>query len=322
MVDGKYKSALGPSIERFVAFKEALSGKVGKTRRWYMASFDAYCAEHGHRSCTKEAVEGWGDRIDQSQKSEVRQWIGNIRELARFLQVNGDPDAYILADGYRQISVKPKPCLLSQGEIDAFFEAAWSFKTRKGPWQWQAPAFFGLMHSCGLRTCEVRALTTNDVDIANQSIDILGSKGNRSRRIYVTDDVAAVLEECKWATDRMLPAADRPFFVSKNGTPVDASSSGEKFRAIRTQAGLPLTKGGKRVRAYDFRHHFAYANIERWAREGVDVNAMLPVLARYMGHSSVETTLYYVHTSPDFMAEYASAVRMTESVLPEVGFDD
>lgn len=49
---------------------------------------------------------------------------------------------------------------------------------------------------------------------------------------------------------------------------------------------------------------------------------MLPYLARYMGHSSVDATLYYVHTSPDFMAGYADAVRATEALLPEVGWDD
>lgn len=72
---------------------------------------------------------------------------------------------------------------------------------------------------------------------------------------------------------------------------------------------------------YCFRHHFAYANIERWAREGLDVDAMLPYLAKYMGHAHIGSTYYYVHTSPDFMSRFSEIAESTESVLPEVGFD-
>ncbi|GLP82997.1 hypothetical protein TUM20984_44170 [Mycobacterium antarcticum] len=77
---------------------------------------------------------------------------------------------------------------------------------------------------------------------------------------------------------------------------------------------------GQQPRPYDFRHHFAYANIERWMNAGDDVTAMLPYLSRYMGHSTFESTYYYVHTSPDFMAAYADITAGRQSLLPPVGF--
>ena len=49
--------------------------------------------------------------------------------------------------------------------------------------------------------------------------------------------------------------------------------------------------------------------------------AMLPYLARYMGHSSFDSTLYYVHTSPDFMGSFSAQTTALDSLLPEVGFD-
>ena len=69
---------------------------------------------------------------------------------------------------------------------------------------------------------------------------------------------------------------------------------------------------------YDFRHHFACANIARWAKERKDVISMLPYLMRYMGHSSLEKTYYYVHLIPDYFADYAAATENLESLLPEV----
>ena len=69
------------------------------------------------------------------------------------------------------------------------------------------------------------------------------------------------------------------------------------------------------------RHYFAYANVERWMAQGRDVTAMLPYLARYMGHATVESAYYYIHTSPDFMDAYASITDTSQSLLPEVGFE-
>ena len=93
------------------------------------------------------------------------------------------------------------------------------------------------------------------------------------------------------------------------------------FHRTWDQAALVRRPDGPAPRPYDLRHHFAYANIERWAAHGRDVAAMLPYLAAYMGHATFESTYYYVHTSPDFMAAYAGLVSSSPSVLPEVGFE-
>ena len=69
------------------------------------------------------------------------------------------------------------------------------------------------------------------------------------------------------------------------------------------------------------RHDFAYANIERWMAGGINVVAMLPYLSAYMGHATVESTYYYIHTSPGFMNAYAHITRGSSSVLPEAGFE-
>ena len=93
------------------------------------------------------------------------------------------------------------------------------------------------------------------------------------------------------------------------------------FGRIWDRAGLARPVDGRQPRPYDFRHHFAYSNIERWMNNGTDVTAMLPYLSRYMGHATFESTYYYVHTSPDFMDAYAELTCRSGSVLPEVGFE-
>ncbi|MGB4439105.1 MAG: hypothetical protein WBJ13_07765 [Sedimentibacter sp.] len=65
-------------------------------------------------------------------------------------------------------------------------------------------------------------------------------------------------------------------------------------------------------------HHYAFSNINRWTEEGQNVHTMLPYLMRYMGHSSFDSTLYYIHLSPDFYHVYTSMSSSLEECIPEV----
>lgn len=313
-----YTSALAPDIRAFVAFKASV-GVTGNSMRWHLYDFDRWCAKRGFSSLTKDAVEGYVlDRLSKTDPGQTT-WASYLREFGRWMRANGKPEAYVLSNEFRTTTARKVPYLLSGEEIDAFFGAA-ARLDMGSPMRWEARCLFGLMHSCGLRTCEARRLRVDDVDVDGMHIDVMWSKGRRSRRLAITDEVASMLEHCGSMTDAAV-GADRPsFFATRTGNPVGAAAVGAAFRRIWLDAGLPDSKGGKRARPYDLRHHFAYANIERWQREGRDVMAMLPYLARYMGHSSYESTYYYVHTSPDFLAGYSDIVSPREALLPEVGF--
>src|SRR6476619_8340794 len=186
------------------------------------------------------------------------------------------------------------------------------------PWRWQAVAFFTLMHSCGLRTGETRALQTGQVDLDAGNIDIVWSKGHRSRRLPLTAPVIEILNACD-RTSRAQFASRQAFFVSATGNQVAAAAVGKIFGRIWDQAALPRPVAGQQPRPYDFRHHFAYANIHRWMKQGNDVAAMLPYLSRYMRHATLDSPYSYVHTSPDFMAAYADITADRQSLLPPVG---
>jgi hypothetical protein len=40
-----------------------------------------------------------------------------------------------------------------------------------------------------------------------------------------------------------------------------------------------------------------------------------------MGHASIESSYYYIHTSPEFMHTYADITAASQSLLPQVGFE-
>jgi integrase len=178
------------------------------------------------------------------------------------------------------------------------------------------------MHCCGLRSGEARLLRPEHTHLRDRTLDVLSAKGNRSRRLPLTVEVTGILAGCDRVTRARFGPSRGTFFVSSTGNEVTVAAVAQIFQRIWDHAGLPRPAGGQRPRPYDFRHHFAYANVERWMAQGKDVMAMLPYLARYMGHASIESTFYYIHTSPEFLHAYADLTAVSQSLLPEVGFDE
>ena len=312
-----FVSAFAPQLEAYLAFKQAM-GCYGTSRIWYLRRFDTYCCQHDLTVFDRDTVEGWV--LEQLGRSgRCRSWMSYIRDFGRWLQAHQNTSAYVLSDRWKAGVVPAHPYLLGAEEIDRFFTAAAHLDTQS-PWRWQAVAFFTLMHSCGIRTGEARTLRAEEVDLDGRHLDIIGAKGNRSRRLPVTEQVADVLAACDRASRRGFTSRET-FFVSTTGNPVTAATVGVVFNRIWDQAGLPRPAHRTRPSPYAFRHHFAYANIERWMAHGQDVAALLPYLTRYMGHAGFESTYYYVHTSPDFMRGYAAIAAAGPSPLPEVGFE-
>lgn len=315
----RFTSVFAPELERFLAFKKSM-GIQCTSRLWYLKNFDRYCTDRGLEDFDRSTVEGWVTSRQVSQPNSCRSWMSYIRDFGRWERIHGNENAYVLSDQWKARFLRPQPYLLTQAEISRFFATAARLETRT-PWKWQGLAFFALMHSCGLRNCEVRRLQRNDVNLTERFIEVNWSKGNRSRRLPLTEQITGILAACDQALQRAAGNERTSFFVTATGEPVTAGMIGFIFNKIWNQAGLPRIPEGKQPNPYSFRHHFAYANIERWMAEGVDVNAMLPYLARYMGHASLESTYYYIHTSPDFMSGYADIVRESQEILPEVGFE-
>jgi integrase len=210
-----FTSAFAAQLDAYLEFKQSM-GFYGASRIWYLQQFDAWCAGQGRTVFDQATVEEWvAARLESSGR--YRSWMSYIRDFGRWLQATGHRGAYVLSDRWKAAFVPPRPYLLTRREIDGFFTAA-ALDT-SSPWRWQAAAFFTLMHSCGLRTGETRALKTAHVNRDYEDIDIVWSKGNRGRRLPVTPQVADVLARCDKESRARFPGRAN-FFVSGTGNQV------------------------------------------------------------------------------------------------------
>ena len=64
------------------------------------------------------------------------------------------------------------------------------------------------------------------------------------------------------------------------------------------------------------RHTFAVKRLVAWYREGLDVQAMLPVLATYLGHVGYRETAYYLLANPELLELAQGRAAALRSLVP------
>jgi integrase len=313
-----YISNLGPKIENFIKFKNSL-GIEYKTSSFYLKQLDIYNMNHGNKnSLTKKIIEGWALEHDAKSITCNRSWIPPIREFGRYLQSIGDDNAYILDHRFKIQHYHAEVYLMADKEIQLFFKECdkfvLKFTTPGRPYV--LPALYRLLYCCGARCGEARKLKCENVSLKKGYLDILQSKGNRDRRLYLSEELINYLSEYDKAIKDIFHERIY-FFPSPQGDMCSSQSLSVNFKNIWKSAGLNYD-GNPKVRAFDFRHHFACSNIMRWSKDGKDIHAKLPYLMRYMGHTTIESTYYYIHLIPDFFPQYSKLVASTEDLIPEV----
>jgi len=311
-------SKLAPKISDFIKFKNSL-GIQYTSSKYYLHQLDKYNLDHGNYDVLrKDIVEGWAKLHSSKTISRDRSWISPIRELGRYLHSIGCQDNYILDDRFTIQRYHAEVYLMSDNEIQAFFRECDSYvlKMNIPGRKYVYPALFRFMFCCGVRCSEARNLKCKDVHLDKGFVDILQSKALRDRRLFLSQELIDYLNQYDRAINECFPSREY-FLPSVHGGVISPCSLSANFRNIWLSAGLKRNGKVKPI-AYGFRHHFACANIMRWSIEGKDIHAMLPYLMRYMGHSSLESTYYYIHLIPDYFPQYSALTSSTECLIPEV----
>src|SRR5262249_31669401 len=123
----------------------------------------------------------------------------------------------------------------------------------------------------------------------------------KDRLVPVHPTTLEVLRPYVHARDRVYPrSTSRAFFLSLRNGRWTAMGIRCAFRQACAKAGLD--DGAHRpFRPHDLRHRFAVTRLPIWYREGVNVQAPLPLLATYLGHARYTDTAYYITGTPELL---------------------
>ena len=315
--------ALGNLINEFIEYKTK-NGYAYATAGYHLQKYLVFSAKHSPSESipSRETIQAFLNEYGDTP-GNLYNIAAVLRELSRYLIGIGYPSAYIIPPGKISLPAPVRPYLFTYGEIEAFFATCDRLPYNCHVYKRHIvlPAMYRLHYCCGLRCKETRTLKIRNVHLDSNYIDILQSKGPKSRRVFISQELSDYLRAYDTKINQVFP--DRAyFFPARNDAPYGAGAFQKNFLKIWYTAFPEKEHDGVSVRAYDFRHHLAYANMNRWLKEGKDINANLPYLMKYMGHQDIENTLYYFHLVPDIYGEVMKKASLFEGLLPEVTRDE
>jgi integrase/recombinase XerD len=134
-------------------------------------------------------------------------------------------------------------------------------------------------YGAGLRVSEACRLCIKDVDSKRQVLHVRCAKGNKDRQVTLGPSLLYALRAC-WKARR--PSGPYLFEGNKAGIPLNVCAFQKALTAAARKAGV-----GKRVSPHVLRHSYATHMMEA----GADLRS----LQLQLGHSSISSTIRYVH---------------------------
>jgi integrase/recombinase XerD len=302
-------SALRDAAEDYLLMRRALGCKL-EIQGLLLGGFVSCLEEVDAMTVTIENAVAWATLPAGADPSYWAGRLSVVRQFARHLQTLDPacevPPAQLLP--YR--SRRAIPYLYEPQEITALIDAAGQLQPPLLAADYQT--LIGLMSVTGLRLGETIRLDRVDVDHRHQLLRILDSKFGKSREVVLHDSTMRALDDYRRLRDERFPQQRcEAFLVSLRGTRLRKNCIHHMFTRLVQAAGLKPRSPGCRPRLHDLRHGFAVRTLLEWYRDGLDVQARLPLLSTYMGHVNPASTYWYLTAAPELLALVADRLDPT-----------
>lgn len=216
------------------------------------------------------------------------------------------------------------PYIFTDIEINNIFKALDSLRLRirqKRSILFCVPAIIRLLYSTALRINEALSLKNKDVDFKNHTILLTKTKNNHQRYAPINHSMEVVLKQYISYRDRItipnISAPDNYFFVSPLGKPCHKDEVALWFQQALRLAGIPYKGQYEGPRVHDIRYTSCSHSLIKMIKSGKDIYCCLPILSKFMGHTSVTSTERYLRLTQNM---YPDIIKMDRSVTDDINF--
>jgi integrase/recombinase XerD len=247
------------------------------------------------------------DRLSEQQVRDYFLHLKNDRQFAsaslgiaysgiKFFYSHTTPRDWPTLQRLRVRREKKLPDVLSVDELRQLIAAVRTLHNK---------TYFWTVYSLGLRLGEGLHLQVRDIDSARMMVHVHRGKGAKDRYVPLPSRTLAMLREY-WVTHRhplwLFPATGRDHRQAALADgPMDKSSvQGAMRRVVRE------LKFHKAISIHSLRHSYATHLLEA----GVN----LRLIQQYLGHSSLQTTMVYLHLTT--VSQEQAIVRIEELMGP------
>ena len=299
------KKSMLSKVQAYLAHRRALGFQL-KSEGLRLLDFARYVDALGHRGpLTNRLAVQWAclpksaDRLWWARRLEI------VRTFAKHLLLAEPqtqvPPRHWLGPAHRRRS----PHLYTSAQIQQLLRRAGQLKGQLQPHTWQT--LISLLACSGLRISEAMQLQTSEVDWKQSLLIIRASKFGKTRLVPLHPSALAPLRAYARRRQERFPLAHH-FFVSEAGNRLAHSTVGQTFTQLR--AGIPFSRRPPRL--HDLRHTMASQVLQRWQSSRKGATNRILILSRYLGHSHVEDTYWYLTALPQLLANAAQRFALDE----------
>ncbi len=287
-------------VQAYLARRRALGYQLHREGRQLM-NFAHYADRSGHRGpLTGKLALRWASLPRQAEPAYRARRLDIVRVFARHQVVlepaTQIPARHVLGPAFR----RKTPHLFTTQQLHQLLRRAGRLSGQLRPLTWQT--LIGLLACTGLRISEALALAVQDVDLKQGVLTVRLSKCQHSRQVPLHQSALPPLRRYARRRQRGFPQAQH-FFVSDRGQPLSYSAVSWTFPSL-TRDMIP-TNGRRHVRPHDLRHTFACRVLLGWQRSRRGASGRVMILARYLGHTHLRDTYWYLTAVPQLLKQAA-----------------
>jgi integrase len=313
-----YESVFSPYIEGLILQKKSC-GFIYDYESYIFKKFDEFCVASGHADAliTRELAMEWAVQRETEGINYRNQRVSFLRQLSLYMNSVGI-ESYIPRQ--HPSAAVTVPHIPDTEELRELFEVIDSHLPDLNYWHGFSAGYrvlFRMYYFCGLRLSEGCFLKKHDVDLDKGILTVRESKGKKDRLVYMADDLTALCRVYDKNISCIYPNRTWFFPGRKDNKPLSKTGIDKKFKQFWEMTSYS-GKCGKRPTVHALRHAFVVDRMNRWMLDGVLLEAMMPYLSRYLGHSGIKDTMYYYHQVSAAFQIVRQKDYLSGRIIPEV----
>jgi len=296
-----FTSIIGERLVSYIDLQRAL-GFQFERQVSVLRAFDSYLEKRGNpQPLTQELVVDFASADPSGSPDKQARRYNVIRRFCEYLATD-EPQTPSLDPKLFPRTNSPHPIrIITDEELSRLLCEARRISQRHQMRGVTLEAMIGLAASTGLRIGEVVRLDRSDVDLKTGILSIRCTKFYKDRYVPTHPSTLSVLQSYAAVRDATYPECGDPaFFVTTLKTRFCCITLRQSFQEAAKRAKLRGATG-KGISFHSLRHRFAVKRLVSWYSAGVDVQAMLPALATYMGHVHYSYTAHYLTATPELL---------------------
>jgi site-specific recombinase XerD len=291
---------LATAMQDYLAVRRALGHKLKGAER-LLGQFLDYYGQSGASRLTIELAVAWATLPEDASPVWLAQRLSVVRGFASWLQTL-EPDTEVPPKDILPANTRRAvPYLYSDAEICSVMAAARALRAELC--QETYAALVGLIAVTGARVGEMIGLDRDDVGLDSGVVRVRQSKFGKSRELLLHPSSVTALRHYATARDRLCPAPKtEAFFVSLRRNRLIYETVWSTFSGLTRAAGLSPRSERCRPTIHGLRHSFAVHALLHWHAQRADVQALLPLLSTWMGHTDPASTYWYLSAAPELLS--------------------